>query len=257
MSLKVHVLETSSDGNSTILDNGHTVIAIDMGLTIKKWKEKAGKHGYSYGEIDAVLITHAHGDHVASSLNGFIQNQSNKKVFVTPNVCSDIVRKCSRTVSRFNADEVSTMVLLQQNRIGTFVVTPIPLVHFGDGTSRINECVGFNIYDTVNDKKYLYATDTNTISHIKAPENGYDLMLLEDNLCEFLREDLYEIGAINEREYESSMWHLSSQSLAVWLLEHNQRNAPVIYMHESHNKKPKDQIKNKDKEFHKEFIWEE
>lgn len=63
--MEYYVLASGSKGNSTlIVDNGH-VILIDMGLTLKCFKERLAETPYTMEDIEAVLVTHNHSDHIA------------------------------------------------------------------------------------------------------------------------------------------------------------------------------------------------
>ncbi len=63
--MEYYVLASGSKGNSTlIVDDGH-VILIDMGLTLKCFKERLAETPYTMEDIEAVLVTHNHSDHIA------------------------------------------------------------------------------------------------------------------------------------------------------------------------------------------------
>lgn len=57
-------LGSGSSGNSTLIQNGNTSILVDAGLSCKaicSALEQAGSH---YEELDAILLTHEHSDHI-------------------------------------------------------------------------------------------------------------------------------------------------------------------------------------------------
>ena len=49
--------------HATLVDTGETLLLIDCGLTRKEAEERLVARGVSAGEIDAILVTHEHGDH--------------------------------------------------------------------------------------------------------------------------------------------------------------------------------------------------
>lgn len=63
--LKISVLATSSAGNSTFVSDGQTRLLIDAGLTMSETFKRLRSIGEDPETIDAVLVSHPHGDHVA------------------------------------------------------------------------------------------------------------------------------------------------------------------------------------------------
>ena len=62
--MKISVLSSGSKGNTTYIESNNTKILIDMGNTSKYVKEKLEDFGVKPDELDAILITHTHVDHV-------------------------------------------------------------------------------------------------------------------------------------------------------------------------------------------------
>lgn len=250
--LKVSVLSTGSTGNSVILDNGQTVIAIDMGFQKKDWVARAAKRGYKYEDLDALLLTHAHGDHVHNtSVGGFIIARGNEYIYTTPAVANDISRK--KMCSRIDINKINMLEFNSRNKIGTFLIKPILLEHYGLAKSKITQCIGFDIIDEVNKKHYIYASDTRTLKNVVVPEGGFDLHLLEDSYCEVWAREQYDLGMFDAIRYTRTLDHLSSQKLAQWLFENNTHNAPVIRLHESPRNKRPGTLQLTGQEFYKEF----
>jgi phosphoribosyl 1,2-cyclic phosphodiesterase len=63
--VKICVLATSSSGNCTFAGTAHTRILIDAGLSRTDTFQRLAAIGEDPASLDAVLITHEHGDHVA------------------------------------------------------------------------------------------------------------------------------------------------------------------------------------------------
>ena len=62
--MRVVVLSSGSKGNTTFIESGNTKILIDLGNSCKYVTDKLKEIGVSPNEIDAILITHTHIDHV-------------------------------------------------------------------------------------------------------------------------------------------------------------------------------------------------
>ena len=65
--MEIHVLGSGSSGNSTlVISNTNKKILIDVGIGITDLRKKLGVFGLTTFDIDAVLITHSHIDHIRS-----------------------------------------------------------------------------------------------------------------------------------------------------------------------------------------------
>ncbi|MCB1073319.1 MAG: MBL fold metallo-hydrolase [Chlamydiia bacterium] len=68
-------LASGSKGNAIYVEGEETKILIDAGISFKALTERLGQINVDIGEIDAILVTHEHGDHIrglektASTLN--------------------------------------------------------------------------------------------------------------------------------------------------------------------------------------------
>lgn len=65
MSIKLCVLASGSRGNCTFIGTENTRILIDAGLSAKKTAERLADIGETPEDIDAICVTHEHGDHIA------------------------------------------------------------------------------------------------------------------------------------------------------------------------------------------------
>ncbi len=65
MSLKLCVLGSGSSGNCTFVGTGTTRILIDAGLSAKKTAERLAEIGERADDINAICVSHEHGDHIA------------------------------------------------------------------------------------------------------------------------------------------------------------------------------------------------
>jgi len=62
--VKFCVLASGSSGNAALLATGKTRILVDAGLSMRETGKRLRAIGESLGNIDAIVITHEHSDHV-------------------------------------------------------------------------------------------------------------------------------------------------------------------------------------------------
>jgi len=62
--VKFCVLASGSSGNAALLSTGKTRILVDAGLSMRETAKRLAAIGESLANIDAILITHEHSDHV-------------------------------------------------------------------------------------------------------------------------------------------------------------------------------------------------
>ena len=62
--VKIKVFSSGSDGNSTIVVANNKNILIDLGITRKQIVENLGKMNMGIENLDGILITHEHTDHI-------------------------------------------------------------------------------------------------------------------------------------------------------------------------------------------------
>lgn len=61
---KFQILASSSSGNAAIIEHGDTTILLDAGLSMRKIRLALQARGKSVDDLDAVLLTHEHSDHI-------------------------------------------------------------------------------------------------------------------------------------------------------------------------------------------------
>ena len=63
--MKVSVLASGSKGNSTYIETNNTKILVDLGMTTLYIEKKLAKLDIDPNEIDAIILTHTHVDHIS------------------------------------------------------------------------------------------------------------------------------------------------------------------------------------------------
>jgi len=62
--MQIHVLASGSSGNSIYFQLGQTRLLVDAGISTRRIERSLAEIGVKAGEIDALLITHEHTDHI-------------------------------------------------------------------------------------------------------------------------------------------------------------------------------------------------
>lgn len=165
--IKFVSLISGSSGNSTLISDGKTNLLVDCGGSGKCIQTALMNAGVAINEIDAVLITHEHSDHVKGL--GVLSRRYGFPIYATEKTHSSIVK-----VGEINPDLKNNIVPDNDFEIGSIVVSPFSISH--DAANP----VGYSFY--MNNDKYTLATDMGYISHSLLDRlKGSKAILLESN----------------------------------------------------------------------------
>ena len=161
-------LFSGSSGNSSFIQTDTTKILIDCGESAKKIVNSLLDIGINIENINAILITHEHIDHVKSL--GTLSKKYNIPIYTNIETLNAIPVQRNKIID----DNINIFDFSNDFFIGDLKIHPFPIPH-----DAANQC-GFNIYH--NHKKISIATD---IGHI-TPEIITNLerstfLLLESN----------------------------------------------------------------------------
>ena len=73
--IKIIPLFSGSKGNSTLIQTENTLLLLDVGYSYRATLEKFKALGISPKDVDAVVITHEHADHVSSHVDEKFSHQ--------------------------------------------------------------------------------------------------------------------------------------------------------------------------------------
>ena len=168
------LIASGSKGNCFVVQNEGTCIVIDCGSTRKYLKESFQKLGIRKDDIDAVLITHDHSDHIAQ-INSFAAYD-----IYSPVTIEDIC--------------YATVVNKQPFSVGSLCMTPLALSHDARNT------YGYVIESET--EKLVYITDTGYVNESYIPliraadyyvmESNHDVgMLMRTRRPQYLKARIY------------------------------------------------------------------
>ncbi len=160
--MRIVVLGSSSSGNSTYVELSNKKFLIDAGLGFNDIKNKLYDLGVSSDELDFILVTHAHSDHV-KSIHSF-NRVYNTKIYISEDTFNEYQKKDLITNYEF-IDNI--------DKIEDIKITKIPISHDKKGYGYVFE---------YNNKSLVYITDTGMI-HVKFHKylTNKDIYLLESN----------------------------------------------------------------------------
>jgi len=207
--MKIIVLSSGSKGNTTLVLTKNTKILIDCGNTCKYICKKLKSIDVDPSEIDAILITHTHVDHI-NGLKVFL-HKYNTKVYITEKMQPDL-------------QFIENYQLIEENYF-TIKDVKVDIIKTSHDASDSH---GFIL--TNNNKSAVYITDTGYIN-IK-----YHDMLKNKEL--YIFESNHDIEMLNNSKYPfhlrkrilSDKGHLSNYDSAKYLSEFIGDNTKYILL---------------------------
>ena len=199
--MRVVNLASGSKGNSTYIETQQVKILIDDGLSLKKLTSRLNEISVNILEIDSILLTHEHSDHIYG-IKAFLAKNKNAKVYIPAFVESfglpDIFQFPPSQVVWFT----SSTFFIKDVLVNAFVLPHDS--HF---------CVGYSIIS--ENRKISIATDLGYISDdtLKSLE-GSDILYLESNHDEKLLIKNPKYSAYLKKRILSKNGHLSNISSA-------------------------------------------
>ncbi|RLE25116.1 MAG: MBL fold metallo-hydrolase [Acidobacteria bacterium] len=157
------VLASGSSGNCALVRSAGTTILIDAGVSRLQICRRLAAFGISANELDAVVITHEHGDHVRGL--DVLVRQFDVPVWMTAGTWSRVKVRCGA------GGEITPG---RAWIIGGLEVTPVATSHdaaepvafiFGDGDRRLGYCTDTGVFTTALQQRF----------------SGVDLLLIEAN----------------------------------------------------------------------------
>lgn len=217
--MQVIILGSGSKGNSTLIIGKNKKILIDVGFSYPKMKSLLEAYQISPKEIDGILITHTHKDHVLG-LSSFIKKNMTK-VYTNIVMYEELVKIISDENIIINEDFFN---------IEEFNIEIIHTSHDAIGS------VGFIINDNINN--LVYITDTGYINkHSLERLINKNLYILESNHdIEMLMTGPYPY--ILKQRVISDKGHLSNEMAGNYLKEiigNNTKKIVLAHLSETNN----------------------
>lgn len=216
--MRVSVLGSGSGGNSIFAWAGNTRILVDAGFSARSVAARLDALGVDPGAIDAILVTHEHGDHTGG-IGVFARRHG------TPLYMTDRTRDACARLFR-GTEDIRPYRPARPFAIGDVHVEPFLTVHDAAdpvGVALVDECTGLRVG---------IATDLGRpTAHIRHALAACDLLILEANHDELLLHTGPYPSSV-KRRIASSHGHLSNQAAARLVTElMHPRLAAVVLAH--------------------------
>ena len=216
--MKYEIISTGSKGNAVVIEDK---ILIDCGVNYKAIKPYVSN-------LQLVLLTHEHGDHFYPSC---IKTLARERPTLRFGCCKWLYKNLLAVgVNRRNIDIYTPDTV---NDYKKFKVEAFSLTH------NVPNC-GYKIQ--IGREKLMYATDTNNLYGISAPD--YDLYLIEANYEDKeILERIAEKEAKGQYAYEKEVLknHLSKQNCDDFIARNAGIKSKYIYMHRHIKKEEEEQ----------------
>lgn len=184
--MQIHVLASGSTGNSVFLDFKHTKILVDAGISTRRIKNSLGELGVEIEELDGVVITHEHRDHVSGLAT--MTKKYSIPIYASKNTWDAMY--CRELIP-----EVCCKVLPTSLEIGEVRVEPFSISH------DAADPVGFRFFS--DNLKYSVVTDLGFVTEeVKQAIALSDILVLESN---------HDLDMLENGPYP---WHLKKRILS-------------------------------------------
>jgi phosphoribosyl 1,2-cyclic phosphodiesterase len=192
--MRIASLGSGSKGNATLVQHANTTLLVDNGFSLKKFTQRLERFDIDPGSIDALLLTHEHGDHSSGAERLCARHAiplwtavGTARAALSPHF----------EYNRLTAGETIT--------IGEVEVLPVTVPH------DASEPLQFIFHQIDNGKRLGILTDTGHITpHIVDAFSRLNGLLLEFNYdVEMLDRGPYPEGL--KRRVGGSLGHLSNE----------------------------------------------
>lgn len=123
--MRIKNIASGSSGNATYIGTENTHILIDAGISRKRIVEGLAEEDISLNDLDAILITHEHIDHISSL--GVLERSAQIPVYATAGTLAGIKR--TRSLGEYDRDVFREIVPDGRFVIGDISIDPLHINH--------------------------------------------------------------------------------------------------------------------------------
>ncbi len=209
MAMRFCILGSGSSGNAAFLKTDDSRILIDAGFSARRLGEMLATIGESFERLDAIFLTHEHGDHTAA-LSG-LRRFPELKVFATAATAEVLSRALDRPVA-WQIFETGTRFQFRDLTIDAFSVPH-------DAADPVGFVFSWGHDDLLSPRRRLaWLTDLGHLPQVvRERVRGVDLLVLEANYdAQLLQDDTKRPWSVKQRIC-GRHGHLSNQDAHAFL----------------------------------------
>ena len=207
--MEFSVLSSSSKANSVYVRSGETRVLFDCGLSAKKTVERLTSIDVDPESINAIVVSHEHGDHVRG-IKAFV------KKFGIPVFANRLTAKAAGLRTECFPGDCFIFDTSNEFIVGDLKIEPIPISH--DAAEPVSFCIRDSSYGLGIVTDLGYVTDS-----VREALRGLDGLVLETNHDPDLLYEAPYPESIKQR-IRGRLGHLSNCEAASLLFEISQRD---------------------------------
>ena len=116
--MEIAVLASGSNGNCCLVEDKGSSVLIDAGKSGREIEKRMNSLGKSCENVDGILLTHAHSDHVQGA--GILSRRFGTPVFLTKDIFSE---------ARYKLGDFLRNTISGSFKVGNLDIQPIPTSH--------------------------------------------------------------------------------------------------------------------------------
>ncbi|AYU54116.1 MBL fold metallo-hydrolase [Staphylococcus debuckii] len=214
--IRMSVLASGSTGNATYVESDKGSLLVDVGLTGKKMEELFGKIDRNIADLNGILVTHEHVDHIKGL--GVLARKYKLPIYANEKTWKAIEKKDSK----IPMDQKFIFNPYETHELGGFDIESFNVSHDAIDPQ-------FYIFHN-NYKKFTMITDTGYVSdRMKGMIRGSDAFMFESNHdVDMLRMCRYPWKT--KQRILSDMGHVSNEDAAMAMCDVITGNTKRIYL---------------------------
>lgn len=213
--MKISILGSGSSGNSTFIESDSVKLLIDVGFSCKKIEGKLKEVDEKLENIDGILITHEHGDHIIGA--GIISRKYDIPIFITSESYEKAEIKLGKVESR-NINFINGDFKIKELNI-----EPFDVMHDAVRT------LGFLIKNSIG-KKLAISTDIGYVDNtVKEKFKEVDIMIIESNYDYHMLMNCSYPWDLKER-VKGRNGHLSNEAAGKFICEVYSKKLKKVYL---------------------------
>lgn len=211
--MQIHVLASGSTGNATFIRLGNANILIDAGISARRIKNSLTSIGMNVEDLDGILITHEHRDHIAGLTT--LLKKYRLPVYTRPQTWQAMY--CKDQLPQECYCDLGASLTIKDVKIEAF-----------DILHDAADPVGYNLYH--KDTKCSLATDLGFVTNtVKNALSGADAIVFESNHdVEMLKTGSYPWHL--KKRIMSNKGHLSNDDAGWTLSKLDRKNHTDVFL---------------------------